>query len=55
MEGKQHKTIGKYLVTPQLLGQGSFSSVFLAYDQHNKALAAKIIALDTLESTCRPI
>jgi hypothetical protein len=32
MEGKSHKRIGNFTITPELLGKGSFSEVYLAYD-----------------------
>jgi hypothetical protein len=51
MEGKVIKKIGTYTVYQQLLGKGSFSSVFFAHDQFLKPLAAKVISLSLLEST----
>jgi hypothetical protein len=33
MEGKACKRIGNFRITPELLGKGAFSEVFLAFDQ----------------------
>lgn len=52
MEEKQNKKIGQYLITRQLLGRGSFSTVYKAYDSHHQPLAAKVIPLPRL--TCTP-
>ena len=46
MEGKHTKKVGSYHVTSQLLGQGTFSTVYLAYDRQHRPLAAKIIPLN---------
>ena len=46
MEGKQTKKVGSYHITTQLLGQGTFSTVYLAYDRQHRPVAAKIIPLN---------
>ena len=51
MEGKAIKRIGNYKITPHLLGKGAFSEVYLAYDQQDTKLAAKIIPIASLTST----
>lgn len=50
MEGKVIKKIGTYTIYQQLIGKGSFSSVFFAHDQFLKPLAVKVISLSLLES-----
>lgn len=35
--------VGSYKITKRLLGQGSFSQVFLGYSRHKDRVAVKII------------
>ncbi len=46
MKGKR---IGDYHITNQLLGQGSFSQVYLAYSDQNQKVAVKIIPRDNIK------
>ena len=53
MEGKKAKKVGQYLVTSQILGRGAFSTVYLAFNQQKKSLAAKVFPLQTVG--CTPV
>ena len=55
MEGKSIKKIGNYQITSTVLGKGTFSTVYLAYDHQQKPIAAKVISLNNLKSTISPI
>ena len=48
MEGQSHKKIGPYRVSSMLLGKGSFSQVYLAFDPLGRWLAAKTIPLQNI-------
>lgn len=48
MKGKR---IGEYHITNQLLGQGSFSQVYLGYSDQSQKVAVKIIPRDNIEGT----
>ncbi len=50
MEGKAIKKIGKYTLGHQLLGAGSFSTVYLAYDAQERPFAVKVIPLSAVDS-----
>lgn len=50
MEGKVIKKIGAYTIGQEVLGQGSFSTVYLAQDSQHHCFAAKVIPLSHLES-----
>ena len=55
MEGKSIKKIGNYQITSTVLGKGTFSTVYLAYDHQQKPITAKVISLNNLKSTISPI
>lgn len=54
MEGKGSKKIGSYTISSQLLGRGSFSSVYLAHRPDRSPLAVKVIAFEVVESNPSP-
>jgi len=49
MEGKTIKKIGNYQITSRVIGKGTFSTVYLAYDQQQQPVAAKVIDLKKLK------
>ena len=51
MEGKKAKKVGQYLVSSQMLGQGAFSTVYLAFDHKQKPLAVKVFPLSNIRCT----
>jgi len=55
MESKSNKKIGQYIVSEQLLGEGSFSKVYLARDPHHRTVAVKVISIASLSSNYRLI
>lgn len=55
MEGKSIKKIANYEITSTVIGKGTFSTVYLAYDHQQKPVAAKVIALNNLKSSYHPI
>ena len=50
MEGKSYKKISQYRISDQLLGEGSYSKVYLAWDSFLNPVAAKVIPLSSLSS-----
>lgn len=48
MEGKGCKRIGDFKITEEVLGKGSFSTVYTAYDHFHNRLAVKVIHIAKL-------
>jgi serine/threonine protein kinase len=55
MEGKSIKKIGNYYITSNIIGKGTFSTVYLAYDNQQTAIAAKVISLKNVKGKYHPI
>ncbi len=55
MEGKGCKRIGNFKITEQVLGKGSFSTVYLAYDDYHNKVAAKVIQITKLAGISFPM
>ena len=47
----KNKRIGNFHISSTLLGQGSFSHVYLGYDNDSNKVAVKVIPRDNIKRT----